>query len=96
MGIPEIIAAILAGVQMAPQVVGLGLAAKEYFAHLFEAGLITKEEQDKHSAEVDAICQAADNDTPPPALVVEPDPPTDIASAPDLPRNVGPSAPNPS
>jgi predicted RNA-binding protein associated with RNAse of E/G family len=69
-----IIQGVQAAIAAAPQVVDLVVKAKDFIASLFSAGLITKEQQDRIHAHVDAVCAAALAGQELPEWTVEPDP----------------------
>lgn len=75
---PAIALMILQGLQAAiaaaPQIRSLVENGQALFASLFEAGLITKEQQDKLDARAEEICRAALAGEEPPHWLVEPDP----------------------
>lgn len=58
----------------APQAIELAGKAKDFFAAMFAAGLISKEQQDATRAHVDKITDALNNGEVPPGWEVEPDP----------------------
>jgi hypothetical protein len=70
-----IIAAIRAAIEAAPTVVDIVKKGKDFIASLFQAGLITKDTQDRVHAHVDAIQAAAlSGGALPPQWTVEADP----------------------
>lgn len=69
-----IVQGIQAAIQAAPMVVGIVNSAKAYIASLFEAGLISKAQQDAIHAHVDAIAASAASGQTPPEFTVEADP----------------------
>lgn len=69
-----ILQALHAAILAAPQVKSLVENGKALFASLFEAGLISKDQQDKLHSRVDEICRAALAGEVPPHWQVEPDP----------------------
>ena len=69
-----IIQAVQAAIAAAPQVADVAVKAKDFIASLFGAGLITKEQQDRIHAHVDAICAAALAGQELPEWTVEADP----------------------
>lgn len=74
MEIASLITLFQAAIAAAPKVAALVVKAKEYIQALFDAGLISKEQQDKLHAHMDAVQAAALSGTPPPHWTVEPDP----------------------
>lgn len=54
-----VVQAIQAIIAAAPQIAEVAIKTKDYVAALFGAGVITKEQQDKIHAHVDAVCAAA-------------------------------------
>lgn len=77
MEIAAIIAAVQAGVQLAPKVIELAAAAKLYFSALFSAGKIDKKTQDDLHKWVDDHLLAHLEGRTPPHWQVQPDP-TDV------------------
>lgn len=69
-----ILKGIKAAIAAAPKVFEVVVAAKEWIGALFSGGLITKEQQDRIHAEVDAICVAAIRGEELPHWTVEADP----------------------
>jgi hypothetical protein len=69
-----LVQAIQAVIAAAPQIAELAVKTKDYIAALFGAGIITKEQQDKLHAHVDAVCAAAIAGTELPHWTVEADP----------------------
>lgn len=76
MPVAVIIQAILAALAAAPQFTDLFIKAKDFFAGMFAAGLITKEQQDALFARVDADLKLFSTGMVPTWWTVEPDPVT--------------------
>jgi outer membrane protein TolC len=72
--LPLILAGIQAAIQAAPGALKVIAQAKAFITSLFEAGLISKAQQDRTHSEVDAICAAMLAGQIPPELTIEPDP----------------------
>lgn len=72
----EIIQAVIAGIQAAPQIQSLVEAGKNYITELFKAGQISAETQNATFTYVDAVCEAAKAGVIPVAAQVMPDPTT--------------------
>ena len=79
--IPQILAGIQAALNAAPQIEGIITSAKALFVSLFEAGLISKEQQDTIHGYVDAIAAMKKAGIVPPHWQVEADPTTPAVAA---------------
>lgn len=88
--IPQILAGIQAAINAAPQVIGIVNSAKALFVSLFEAGLITVEQQKAIHDHIDSIVAMAKLGIVPPHWQVEPDPGTAALNLPPV------TAPQPS
>lgn len=75
---PSDLALIIQGIQAAlvaaPAVIAIAERGKDFIRSLFDAGLITIDQQNAVFAHVDAICDAALNSEELPHWTVEPDP----------------------
>ncbi len=69
-----IVQGIQAAIQAAPAIASVAIAAKDWIASLFAAGLISAETQNRIFAHVDFVCEAALAGTESPAWLVEADP----------------------
>jgi hypothetical protein len=69
-----IIQGVQAAIAAAPQVVEVAQKGKDFITSLFTAGLISKDQQDKIHAHVDAVCAAALAGQELPEWTVEADP----------------------
>lgn len=69
-----IMAAIQGAIAIAPDVIKVAAAAKDFISALFSGGVITKEEQDSMHSRVTALCVARLKGELPPHWAIEPDP----------------------
>jgi hypothetical protein len=65
---------IAAAIEEAPKVAEFVIQAKSFVSGLFKSDAISKEQQDKVHAHIDAIADSIANDTLPPDWDVEADP----------------------
>lgn len=70
----QLIGAFQAAIGAAPQVIELVQQAKAFFKTLFDKGLITKQQQDAISSQVDAIAAMSRAGIVPDSWKVEPNP----------------------
>ena len=69
-----IVQAFQAAIAAAPQAIEIVNQAKEFFVTLFSRGLITKEQQDRVHANIQAWFDCLNSGITPPEFTVEPDP----------------------
>lgn len=69
-----LVQAIHAAIAAAPQVVEVAEKAKDFIASLFRAELISKDQQDRIHAHVDAVAASLASGATPPEFTVEADP----------------------
>ena len=72
--LPLVLEGIQAAITLAPGVVSVVESCQQLIASLFEAGVITAEEQNRLHAWVDGVQAAVLAGSVPPSFVVEPDP----------------------